>query len=97
MQCSSVRMLSLCQPYGPTITCLCDEAASVLRCFLTAEEGDRVNNVQEDHMVPVTNTRWHSEGMPGQSRAQCSQMVDMKTEVIIAVAIVLVIVAIIAM
>ena len=90
-------MLSLCQPYGHTITCLCDEAASVLRCFLTGEEGDRVNHMQEDHMVPVTNTRWQSDSMPGQSRAQCSLTADMKTEVFIAVAIVLVIVVIIAM
>ena len=32
-------MLSLCQPYGPSITCLCDQDTSVLRCFLTEEEG----------------------------------------------------------
>ena len=45
---SVVVMLSLCQPYSPSITCLCDETASVFICFITREEGDRDNNIQED-------------------------------------------------
>ena len=85
-------MLSLCQPYGPTITCLCDDTASVLRCFLTTEEGDRENNMQEDLLTSSdTKTKWH------QSSVQCNKIVDMKTEIIIAAAIVLLIVGIIAL
>ena len=82
-------MLSLCQPYSPTITCLCDQGDSVLRCFLTTEEGDRENYMQEDTMVPVS--------MSEQGSAQCDRIVDMKTEIIIAAAIVLLILGIIAL
>jgi hypothetical protein len=70
-------MLSPCQPYSPAITCLCDEAANVLRCFITREEGDRDNNMQEN--------------MVTHSYDQQDKMEDMKTEVILTVAIILLI------
>ena len=91
-------MLSLCQPYGPTITCLCDEAASVLRCFITKEEGDRDNYMQED-MVPVTSNIWSStpDHQQSGSRVQDDKMLELKTEIIIAGAIVIVIIGIICM
>ena len=91
-------MLSLCQPYGPTITCLCDETASVLRCFITREDGDRDNYLQED-MVPVTSNMWNSmpEHQQSGSSVQDDKMLELKTEIIIAGAPVIVIIRIVCM
>ena len=91
-------MISLCQPYGLEITCLCDDTASVLRCFLTSEEGDSVNHIQED-MDMVTNYRGNIHPIPTQQQSSSSvhpnKMVDMKTEMILAGAIILLVIVLI--
>ena len=84
-------MLSLCQPYGATITCLCDKDNSVLRCFLTGEEGDRMNHMQEDKGAIQNN------GVEEQSSKECSWVYDMRTEMIIAGAILVIIVGLVCL
>ena len=83
-------MISLCQPYGVEITCLCDDTASVLRCFLTSEEGDRDNSMQEDMINSVTD-----QGQ-GTSR-HSNKMVDMKTEIMMAGSIIMLVIVLIFM
>ena len=84
-------MISLCQPYGVEITCLCDDTASVLRCFLTtSEEGDRDNSMQEDMVNSVAD-----QGQ-GTSR-HCNKMVDIKTEIMMAGSIILLVIVLIFM
>ena len=85
---SVVVMLSLCQPYSPAITCLCDEAASVLRCFITREEGDRDNNMQEDMVT-------HSYEKQDTNTDHCDKMEDMNTGIILTGAIILLIILLI--
>ena len=82
-------MLSLCEPYGHTITCLCDHSDTVLRCFLTGEEGDRENSMQEEDMMARTN-QW--QGVQEKSSNQCPRLGGFKTEIIIAGAIILIII-----
>ena len=74
-------MLSLCEPYGHTITCLCDQDTSVLRCFLTEEEGGR----EEDLVVEE------------ESSVRCTKHVNMKTEMIIAGAILVMVIGLLCM
>ena len=84
-------MISLCQPYGMEITCLCDDTASVLRCFLTtSEEGDRDNSIHEDMVNSVTDK---GQGTIG----HCNKMVDMKTEIMMAGSIILLVIVLILM
>ena len=84
-------MISLCQPYGVEITCLCDDTASVLRCFLTtSEEGDRDNSMQEDMVNSVTD-----QGQ-GTSR-HCNKVMDKKTEIMMAGSIILLVIVLIFM
>ena len=83
-------MISLCQPYGVEIACLCDDTASVLRCFLTSEEGDRDNSMQEDMINSVTDQ--------GQGTIRhCNKMLDMKTEIMMAGSIILLVIVLIFM
>ena len=83
-------MISLCQPYGVEITCLCDDTASVLRCFLTSEEGDMDNSMQEDMVNSVTD-----QGK-GTSR-HCNKIMDMKTEIMMAGSIIMLVIVLIFM
>ena len=83
-------MISLCQPYGVEITCLCDDTASVLRCFLTGGEGDRDNSMQEDMVNSVTD-----QGQ-GTSR-HCNKIMDIKTEIMMAVSVILLVIVLIFM
>ena len=91
-------MISLCQPYSVEITCLCDETASVLRCFLTREEGDSDNHIQDD-MVTVANNRRNIDFVhkhqQSNSSVHCNMMGEMTTEIIMATAIVLLVIVII--
>ena len=84
-------MISLCQPYGVEITCLCDDTASVLRCFLTtSEEGDRDNSIHEDMVNSVTDQ--------GQDTSRnCNRMMDMKTEIMLAGSVILLVIVLIFM
>ena len=84
-------MLSLCQPYSPAITCLCDQDTTVLRCFITGEEGDGEDHVQED-MVMTATKEWHT--VPEQ---ECARLGDMKTELIIAGAILVIIIGLLCL
>ena len=77
-------MLSLCQPYSPSITCICEETASVRRCFVTREEGDRDNNMQEDMVM-------NNYEQQDTNSDHCEKMEDMKTEIILTGAIILLI------
>ena len=84
-------MLSLCQPYSPSITCLCDEAASVLRCFITREEGDKDNNMQEDMVSNKANSAYLQKDTNRDHSDPCENVEDMKTEIILTGAIILLI------
>ena len=84
-------MLSLCQPYSPTITCLCDEAASVLRCFITRDEGDRDNNMQEDMVMDKANSAFLQQDNKSRPSDHCEKMEDIGTEIILTGAIILLI------
>ena len=84
-------MITLCQPYGVEITCLCDDTASVLRCFLTtSEEGDRDNSMQEDMVNMVAD-----QGQ-GNSR-HCNKIMNIKTEIMMAGSFILLVIVLIFM
>ena len=80
-------MLSLCHPYVPTITCLCDDTASVLRCFLTGEDGDSVNTEHTNNMATVQRNNQRQS-----SSVHCDNMADIKTEIVMALAIIIMVI-----
>jgi len=72
-------MVQLCRPYGEGITCLCDQAKAVLKCFLSSDQ--QAASSSKNSLLPT-----HSP------RAQvCHQEADTKTEIILATAIALLI------
>ena len=85
-------MLSLCQPYAPTITCLCDETASVLRCFLTTEEGERERGTPHNEDTGPSSSKDTSQNED--NSVLCSKIADLKTEILLAVAIVIMVIVI---
>jgi len=73
-------MVSLCYPYDDGITCLCDAAKSVLRCFLSKEEGNKAGLTgSSSGNVRRTWTGDHSQ--------LCERHLDTKTEIILAASI----------
>ena len=76
-------MLSLCEPYGPRIACLCDKGeGEVLRCFLTGEGGDE-EGLRDERV-----------GGRDEGRAEddlCGNISDVKTEVVLSVTLILLI------
>jgi hypothetical protein len=83
-------MISLCHPYGVEITCLCDEAASVLRCFIAIEDGDRDNSMQEDMLNSA------SDQGQGTSR-HCNKIMDKKTEIMMAGTLIMLVIVLLVM
>jgi len=72
-------MVQLCRPYGEGITCLCDQAKAVLKCFLSSDQ------------QAASSSKNSQSPTPSPRASVCHQESDTKTEIILATAIALLI------
>jgi len=76
-------MVSLCYPYDDGITCLCDAAKSVLRCFLSKEDQGSNNAVG----LTGSSSGNVRRTWTGDQTQFCDRHLDTKTEIILAASI----------